>query len=488
MIVCGIYVGEVKPKMNTYLKPFAVYMSRLKASGGVKWTDPRNGAVRSSEVVCPVLSADAPATAAALNEMELNLTLEPRKRIRRVRRFLYEDFHVPLRTGYRMEKQAEQAEARRKSRKGVVGTSVLSSMPEVDRAVCVCAEYLHQVCLGVTKYFLNLMFFEKGPWYVGDNLEHINMFLLSIRVPDFVKRRPRGMDKFSYLIGSEFRSLLLFYSLPALQAYLPDRYFQHWLVLVEAIYLLLQDSISEVDLKAAEILLRLFVRDINELYGPKYYTYNVHSLLHLPLLVERWGLLWATSSFCFEKFNHFIITHIHGTKHVGKELLNNVKIIQSVQVFENVIEARKLCVNPGMRDVMVCSKVLSNDCLPDGGEMIISDAGITSYKLYSRVKIEGVLYSSRCYDASKKRANSFVQSKPIDAAHTMTYGEVLCYLCDCDTNSVFCLLMAYQAVHTKILFHYESRLKVQHLVPVHPSEDVILIPVSCIQNQSYQGW
>lgn len=234
MIVSGIYVGDEKPKMNTYLSPFVNSLSRIYLSGGVSWTHPTSKVLFQSQVTCPVLSADAPAKASVLNvkpfnhrfgcnvceqktrlipltpaQVARNAMLEPRKRIRPLRRFVYEDINIPLRNGPRMEAQGILAEECGKSRKGVLGRTVLTHLPYVDRALCVCAEYLHQVCLGVAKYFMNLMLFVRGPWFIGDKLSELDEFMTSIRVPQFVKRIPRKFSKFKFLIGSEFRSLLL---------------------------------------------------------------------------------------------------------------------------------------------------------------------------------------------------------------------------------------------------------------------------------------
>ena len=58
--------------------------------------------------------------------------------------------------------------------------------------------------------------------------------------------------------ASELRSFLLFYGAPALYGILSEDYFQHYLLLVNAIQLLLKDSISESDLGEAKNLLFSF--------------------------------------------------------------------------------------------------------------------------------------------------------------------------------------------------------------------------------------
>ncbi|KAK3930281.1 DNA-directed RNA polymerase II subunit RPB1, partial [Frankliniella fusca] len=364
ILVSGVYVDNKKPLMNVFFKPFVRNLVSIHERGGISWVHPKSKSLTTSKVVSPALCLDAPAKAIILNMKNHNhrfgcniceqkavrveaapadeVVQGKRKRRKKnmpkqkvtLRRFVFTEDDVPLRTGERMALLSDLAEARNKSRRGVIGHPIVASLPFFDTGKCLTAEYLHTVLLGVVKYFLNLMCNVRGPWYIGNNIKNIDLFVKAIKVPDFTKRLPRGLKDLKFFKGSELRAFLLFYSLPALKSYLPDEYFQHWMLLVISIYNLLKDCISDKDLNSTEIMLRCFVRDVNTLYHPRYYTYNVHNLLHLCTLVKRWGPLWATSAFEFENYNGFITSHVHGTKHLGKELLNNIRIIQSTKVLE----------------------------------------------------------------------------------------------------------------------------------------------------------
>ena len=72
---------------------------------------------------------------------------------------------------------------------------------------------------------------------------------LGIKPPNVITRTPRSVLKnLSHFKASELRSFLLFYSVPCLWGLLEEEYFQHLLLLVNAIFLLLQDSISPNDI------------------------------------------------------------------------------------------------------------------------------------------------------------------------------------------------------------------------------------------------
>ena len=510
MILCGVFVSKKKPKMNTFLKPFVDSMKRIHDDGGVKWSHPQTKEFHTSQVLCPMLSADAPAKAYMLHvkpfshrfgcnvceqkskkvpltpaEIELNRLLPARKRKKPVRRFLFEAEPARLRDGDRMNLQGRLAQVRMKSRKGVVGDTALCILPFFNRALCICAEYLHVICLGAVKYFSHLMFCVRGPWYIGDKVEEIDEFLVSIQVPDFIKRLPRGMSDLKFFIGSEVRAYLLYYSLPALQGHLPPQYLEHWMLLVGAIFILLQEYISEDDLKTADLMLRLFVRDVGLLYGDKYYTYNIHNLLHLALLVERWGNLFGTSAFDFEKFNGFIVKHVHGTKHIGKELLNNVKIIQSVHVFETMVNASKLLVAHNLPEFELCGKPLSMANLTDVEHQAITEANIRVFQLFSSMKVKSEVLTSKYYDEDKKRSNSYVQFiTESDPGKNYEYGQILHFVEDCCNRSVVhCLVDIFEVVHTKLFFHLHTRKKISHLLPVTSSNKVALVPLHSIMTK-----
>jgi hypothetical protein len=65
----------------------------------------------------------------------------------------------------------------------------------------------------------------------------------------------------------ELRAWLLHYSPVVLVDHLDGDYYQHHLLLVEAVYLLLKDTISDADLTQSEYLLRHYCLLLGPLYG-----------------------------------------------------------------------------------------------------------------------------------------------------------------------------------------------------------------------------
>lgn len=510
MLVCGVYVGAKAPDMNVFLKPF---VSCLEAAfvNGVSWVHPKSKVTNRSKVVAPFLVADAPAKAMVQNISRFNgkygcntceqkakqieLTAEeileneaqlnPRKRIKRQRRYLFQEDvgSAVLRCGPQMDIQGAIAEERGKPYKGVKGYSVVSNIPFFDRSESVCAEYMHLLLLGVVKYFLLKFFFDnKGEWFIGKKINQVDQYIHNIRVPDFVKRLPRSVKDVKYWKASEFRNFLLFYSLPVFDGILPQKYLQHWILLVGAAHILLKETISDNDINCAEIMIRAFVRDVGALYGQVCYTYNLHTLLHVCVLVRRCGNLWATSTFPFETFNGFIGAQLHGTKHLCKELIINIKNAQGVATLGNIVQSSESFPRaPPLQAIEFLGKShTAKELLSEEELTALADTGHESLRAYKRAKIMSTTYSSKLYDLDKKRSNSIVQFQ-LESSEPK-YGEIICFL-KLAENEGFCLLRSFQVKHEELFFHEESRYIIRNLVPIRPSENYIVVPAQNILNK-----
>ncbi|KAF4513996.1 UNVERIFIED_CONTAM: hypothetical protein B566_EDAN017696 [Ephemera danica] len=115
-------------------------------------------------------------------------------------------------------------------------------------------------------------------------------------------------------LTKEFKNFFFYYSVPLFMGILPDNYLKHFITLVEAAYLLHSDSVSDDDIDEARRLLKVFVKDFEILYGARFMSANLHSLLHLPDAVKKSGPLWVNSCFPLEDLNGKIARLVHATK------------------------------------------------------------------------------------------------------------------------------------------------------------------------------
>ena len=177
--------------------------------------------------------------------------------------------------------------------------------------------------------------YSANPWYLGpEKLKKLEERYLAIKPPNVITRTPRSLLKnLAHFKASELRAFLLYYALPCLWGLLEEIYFQHLLLLVDAIFLLLQDSTSQSDIKkSSPSMLLHFCARMEALYGQRYetYMYNVHMLLHLPDCVRQLGPLWGTSCLWFEGHNGDLTKLFHGTQNVDIQITHAVCIHQKI--------------------------------------------------------------------------------------------------------------------------------------------------------------
>ena len=110
-------------------------------------------------------------------------------------------------------------------------------------------------------------------WNVSKRLDEVDKRLLNITSPHCISGIPRSIIKEFDHRKAEFRSFLLFYGVPCLWIVLPDEYFQLFILLVEATWLL----VSAECLQKAGNVLQDFCLRIEASYGVRYETFNMHS-------------------------------------------------------------------------------------------------------------------------------------------------------------------------------------------------------------------
>ncbi|CAG9773385.1 unnamed protein product [Ceutorhynchus assimilis] len=191
--------------------------------------------------------------------------------------------------------------------KGYKGISAVITIPDFNVVWGAPIDYMHNALLGVVKQVFEIWTTynyseNNNNFYIGSpsTLKLINEKLLNISPPSEIHRKPRSLFERAKWKASEYRSWLLFSSLPCLNGILHNRYLQHFALLQKSIFILLQTNIEQYDLSQCDKYLKQFVKDFETFYGPSAMTFNVHLLTHLVECVTYCGPLWAMSTFPFE--------------------------------------------------------------------------------------------------------------------------------------------------------------------------------------------
>lgn len=366
--------------------------------------------------------------------------------------------------------------------KSVKGSTVISGLPLIDISTCLIPEDMHSVLLGVNRQITSLWFTivnnksayykTARPWNITKKAKKVDDFLLNIRPPHFCNRMPRRITVYQSWKASEFYNWILFYSVPAIIDYLPAKYVQHWLLFVKSLFILLQERIHLPEVQRADELLKIFVADVAKLYSDRELSYNIHQLLHLALSAKRWGPLWATSAFPFENYNGFLGNCVHGSKHLGQEIVNNLLIAQGVQILKNKVEMTVA----HRKETYVIGKGIDSQLININERELLTSKGfidnINSGFIYARAKILGANYTSEFYKITK--TNSYTVQ--IDFSNNITkYGAIRFFF---ESDELYFVIRSYNVDHSNLLCHEQSKEIVNHIIPITESNNFLLIKLS----------
>lgn len=430
MIVNGIWYDEKSPNMNSFLQPFvSTIIDGFYV--GVDWVHPDTSESFNTKFTAPLWIADAPVRAQLLAMSNHNSTFGcniceiktskaktiPNKKV--VRAYITSKDPEQLRTHERMELQVKK---KGDDAKGIKGSTILSAIPLLNLGTCVVPEYMHCVLLGGIRMFMTLHLGDlkkkkhdaqktkkkRNPkcYYIGNHVDEINDLLLKFRPPNNFHRLPRSIYDYKSYKAYEYLNFVLYYSVPIYALFLQKEYFNHWLLLVRALHLLLQKSIKRSELDEAEQLLKLFVSGTEKLYGDCYLRYNIHNFLHLTLCVLRWGPLKDISTFEFENKNGYLARIIHGTKNIGQEMVNVLLIVQGADILRIKVNKNRPATTSTNNKCQVLGKKLAYK--PQGQEEVFLKEKVATFKsakIHSRACIKGEIYTSEIHKQNK--TNSF---------------------------------------------------------------------------------
>lgn len=424
-MLAGLWFGPTEPQMHVFLKPF-VDQAKVLATKGVSWR--KDGNVFISKVVGVCCCVDSKARPTMQNSTQFNgyvgcgFCLYPGTLVNRQVKYTVTDSDYPDRDAESMLNDMEEALILQKSVRGIKGPSPLINMPCFDIVWGFVPDYMHAVLLGVARQHAALLLESADePYYIGDpsTLRVLNERLQNIKPPHLITRLPRAISDFKFWKASEWRSWLLFYSLPCLEGLIDVKYTNHLCLLVSAIYLLLQEEVSFEEVNKADEMLLEFVIRFQALFGEAAMTSNVHLLTHLAKSVKLLGPLWAHSAFVFEGANGSLLKLVHGTKDVPKQIVGKFLLHKSFPYFASKHRVSDrvfgFCSQMTEYSKVKNYKQFSNTNVLDGGHVkhltqhehqaFVAAGKQPPDKILSHKRMihQGLVFTSRDYSRAKRR-------------------------------------------------------------------------------------
>ncbi|XP_060589045.1 uncharacterized protein LOC132744372 isoform X2 [Ruditapes philippinarum] len=357
-ILCGLWFGKKKPNFTTFFKPFTETVWNL-FTDGFQITDPVNKEMKTVKAILLHMTCDSPAKCIFQDFMQYNAyfgcpyCLDPGAYDKEGRSHVY-PFSVESENGFGVERTHEStvvyaqearvnlAQGKKKfAVKGVKGFSWAFSLPRFDIINSMCLDYMHAVLLGVMKQLLQLWCRSSKEMYTLSNADYsiVQKRLQEIQPPNNITRVPRSLDEQKHWKASEYRSFLLFYGAACLYGVLDQVYFDHFMLLSDAIWLLLQECITKQELEQATSKLQYFCFQMATLYGSRSATFSVHLLLHIPTSVRYNGPLWCNSCFFFEDQNGELRQYFHSSQHPDSQVVRAASIVQTLPKMAEKMES-----------------------------------------------------------------------------------------------------------------------------------------------------
>lgn len=457
MVLGGLWFGSSKPSIMSYTEPFVSSLQHLQDTGvDINLHD---GTSFNSRVILIAGTADLPARSIVCNSVQYNgkygccKCLQPGETYKTSQRGHVHVFPFnkdcpegQLRTHEETVQDSLTALSTNTTSHGIKGPTFLQSLTYYNLVKGVCIDYMHGVLLGVVRLLMTLWFSSQkkdGYGSISNMVDLVDLRLRHIKPPNTISRVPRSIkDHLKHWKASELKSWLLYYSLPILKDLLLDDYYQHYLLFVNAMYILLQDSISPAEVNTAEVMIKQFCCMFAALYGERYMTCNVHQLLHLSNMVRDMGPLWCYSCFSFENANGVLLKLFHGTQHVDSQIAQKVCVMQYLPIMEakflrpntpefaffqslkgmSTRKGKHIAGNIYMLGATIKSKL-------DAGTMAVLSQYLgympASYVTFSRIKIASDIYHSKMYKRSRLR-NSYTVA--YQCHKTIEYGQIELYL------------------------------------------------------------
>ena len=185
--------------------------------------------------------------------------------------------------------------------------SELLRLPYFDIVEYHVVDPMHNLLLGTAKYLMN-MWKESGVVNRAQ-FEYIQQEIDDMRVPANVGRIPYKIaSNFSSFTADQWKNWVCVYSTVCLKEILPSEHYQCWVLFQDAVCLLLQPSLSQIQVSIADSKLEEFCKAYESLYGKEKCTPNMHMHMHLCKSIQNYGPTPAFWCFPFERFNGILGT------------------------------------------------------------------------------------------------------------------------------------------------------------------------------------
>ena len=346
-VVFGLWFGKDKPILSAFLEEFTRQMNVLSHSGIICKI---GGMTKNIEVLTICACVDTVARAAMLCFIQFNgkygcnWCLHPGVPVMHVKKKIQKypilQENPKLRNINETLEHIDQSRNSIKPVFGVKGRTPLWDLKGFDIFRCVIPDYMHCFLLGIGKQLAHAWFEEKNKPYSLSNVNFATMdeYMKRFKVLSQITRLSRSLKERKKWKAREWENFILYFSLPLLHQFESfEKYSIHWSYFVEGMHLLLITEVSRSDIENADKIFKKFMAGVQDIYGAKAMTLNIHQLLHIVQSVIDFGLLWSHSCFGPESNNGKIVKKIKSAKGVINQICRSIMMSQSLIILKDKI-------------------------------------------------------------------------------------------------------------------------------------------------------
>lgn len=206
-------------------------------------------------------------------------------------------------------------------------------------------DYMHLVCLGVTRRLLNIWL--RGPlkFRLSSSLvDQISQSLIQMRayIPVEFARKPRSLRELDHWKATELRQFLLYTGSVALAPYLDCDVYNNFMLLYTGICILVSPQLCSLFNNYANTPLTTFVSHFGELYGKDALVYNVHGLVHLSADAQLHGSLDSISAFPYENYLHKLKRFVRKPEFPLAQVIRRLSEVEDIKTVELPCKALRM--------------------------------------------------------------------------------------------------------------------------------------------------
>jgi hypothetical protein len=225
---------------------------------------------------------------------------------------------------------------------------------DIDMINSVPLDYMHLVCLGVTKKLILFWVtaIKRGPKRLSGEknlLLEQKLYRSRSSQPTEFSRRIRTTQEIKHWKATELRTFVLYVGPIVLKDVLPQREYHHFMKLHCAMQILIKDE-NLLYLQEAQNLLVEFVQEMllveQPLYGNHFVGYNFHNLIHLVEDVRLHGKLDNFSSFPFENRLQFLKSKLRGANNPLQQIANRLAELKEFKIGKHTLSNLPLLSQP----------------------------------------------------------------------------------------------------------------------------------------------